>query len=44
MTENDVMESAKQLAGIIRETDVYKEYLRQRERLKTQPELYAQDN
>ncbi len=44
MTENDVMESAKQLAGIIRETDVYKEYLRQRERLKAQPELYAQVN
>lgn len=44
MTENDVMETAKKLAGIIRETDVYQEYLHQRELLKKQPELYAQVN
>lgn len=44
MTETDVMEAAKRLAGIIRETDSYKEYLRQREILKQQPELYEQVN
>ncbi len=44
MTENDVMETARKLAGIIRETDVYKEYLQQREVLKKQPELYTQVN
>ena len=27
MTEKDVMEAARRLAGIIRETDIYKEYL-----------------
>lgn len=44
MTENDVMEAAKRLAGIIRETDIYQEYLSNREELKRQPELYAQVN
>lgn len=44
MTANDVMEAARKLAGIIRETDVYKEYLYQREELKRQPELYVQVN
>lgn len=44
MTEKDVMEAARQLAGIIRETDIYQEYLRCREILKKQPELYAQVN
>ena len=44
MTENDVMETARKLAGIIRETEVYKEYLQQREVLKKQPQLYAQVN
>ena len=44
MTENEVMEAAKKLAQIIRDTDVYQEYLRQREALKQQPELYAQVN
>lgn len=44
MTENDVMEAARKLAGIIWETDVYKEYLHQREELKKQPQLYAQVN
>ena len=39
MTEHDVMEAAKKLAGIIRETDVYGEYLHQREELKKQPQL-----
>ena len=44
MTEHDVMEAAKKLAGIIRETDVYGEYLHQREELKKQPQLYDQVN
>ena len=44
MTENEVMEAAVKLAQIIRDTDVYQEYLRQREVLKEQPELYAQVN
>ena len=44
MTEKDVMAAARQLAGIIRETDIYQEYLRCREILKKQPELYAQVN
>lgn len=44
MTENDVMEAAKKLAGIILETDVYQEYLHQREVLQRQPELYRQVN
>lgn len=44
MTENDVMEAARKLAGLIRETDVYQEYLHQREILQRQPELYKQVN
>lgn len=44
MTKNEVMEAAKRLAGIIRETDVYQTYLYYREELKKQPELYAQVN
>lgn len=44
MTEHDVMEAAKKLAGIIRENDVYGEYLHQREELKKQPQLYDQVN
>ena len=44
MTKNEVMEAAKRLAGIIRETDVYQTYLHYREELKKQPELYAQVN
>lgn len=43
-TEKDVMEAAKRLAGIIRDTDIYEEYLRQRESLRRQPELYRQVN
>lgn len=44
MTEKDVMQTAKRLAGVIRESDVYKEYVRQREVLRKQPELYSQVN
>ena len=44
MTENEVRGAAKKLAQVIRDTDVYQEYLRQREALKQQPELYAQVN
>ena len=44
MTEKDVMEAARRLAGIIRETDIYKEYLQCREIMRKQPELYAQVN
>lgn len=44
MTEDDVLEAAKRLAGIIRGTDVYEEYLHQREKLRRQPELYQQVN
>lgn len=44
MTEKDVMEAARRLAGIIRETDTYKEYVRCREIMRKQPELYAQVN
>lgn len=44
MTEKDVMETAGRLAGIIKETDIYNEYLQQREILKLQPELYEQVN
>lgn len=44
MTENDVMEAASGLAEIIRKTDVYEEYLQQRDILKAQPGLYEQVN
>ena len=44
MTENDVMEAARGLADIVRETDVYREYLQQRDILKAQPGLYDQVN
>ena len=44
MTENDVMEAARGLAEIVRETDVYREYLQQRDILKAQPGLYDQVN
>lgn len=44
MTEKDVMEAVRRLAEVIRETDIYQEYLRCREILKKQPELYAQVN
>lgn len=44
MSDSEIMEAAKKFAAIIRETDTYKEYLFQREKLKTQPELYDKAN
>ncbi|MCM1123290.1 MAG: YlbF family regulator [Eubacterium sp.] len=44
MSDSEIMEAAKKFAAIIRESDTYKEYLLQREKIKTQPELYDKVN
>ena len=44
MSDSEIMEAAKKFAAIIQETDTYKEYYNQRERVKKQPELYDKIN
>ncbi len=44
MSDSEVKEAIKQFADKIMESDTYKEYLYQRERIKKQPELYDKVN
>ena len=44
MSASEIMEAAKKFAAIIQETDTYKEYYNQREKVKKQPELYDKVN
>lgn len=44
MSDSEIMEAAKKFAAIIQETDTYREYYNQRERVKKQPELYDKIN
>ncbi|MBD5514748.1 MAG: YlbF family regulator [Lachnospiraceae bacterium] len=44
MSDSEIMEAAKKFAAIIQETDTYKEYYNQREKVKKQPELYDKVN
>ena len=44
MSDSEIMEATKKFAAIIRDSDTYKEYLFQREKIKTQPELYDKVN
>ena len=44
MSDSEIMEAAKKFAAIIQETDTYKEYYNQREKVKKQPELYDKIN
>lgn len=44
MSDSEIMEATKKFAAVIRESDTYKEYLFQREKIKTQPELYDKVN
>lgn len=44
MSDNQMQEATKKFAAYIQESDTYKEYLFQREKLKKQPELYDKVN
>lgn len=44
MSDSEIMEATKKFAAVICESDTYKEYLLQREKIKTQPELYDKVN
>lgn len=44
MSDSQIQEATKKFAAYIQESDTYKEYFFQRERLKKQPELYEQVN
>lgn len=44
MSDSEIMEAAKKFAAMIQESDTYKEYLYQREKIKRQPELYDKVN
>ncbi len=44
MSDSEVKEAIKQFADKIMESDTYREYLYQRERIKKQPELYDKVN
>lgn len=44
MSDSEIMEATKKFAATIQESDTYKEYLLQREKIKTQPELYDKVN
>ncbi len=44
MSDSEMKEAIKQFADKIMESDTYKEYLHQRERIKKQPELYDKVN
>lgn len=44
MSDSEIIDATKKFAAIIQESDTYKEYLHQREKIKTQPELYDKVN
>ncbi len=44
MSNAQIEEATKKFAAYIQESDTYKEYYRQREKLKRQPELYEKVN
>lgn len=44
MSDSQMQEATKKFAAYIQESDTYKEYLFQREKLKKQPELYDKVN
>ena len=44
MPDSRIQEAAKDFAALIQESDTYKEYFFQRERLKKQPDLYEKVN
>ena len=44
MSDSEIMEATKKFAAVIRESDTYREYLDQREKIKKQPELYDKVN
>ncbi len=44
MSDSEIMEATKKFAATIQESDTYKEYLFQREKIKAQPELYDKVN
>lgn len=44
MSDSEIIEATRKLAEIIRQSDTYQEYLNQREKIKTQPELYDRVN
>ena len=44
MSDSEIMEATKKFAAGIRESDTYREYLDQREKIKKQPELYDKVN
>lgn len=44
MSDKEIIESARRFAGTIMDSDSYKEYLFQREKIKKQPELYEKVN
>lgn len=44
MSDSEIIEETKKFAAVIRESDTYKEYLNQRERIKKEPELYDKVN
>ncbi len=44
MSDSDIKEAARKFAAVIQESDTYKEYYYQREKIKKQPELYDKVN
>ena len=44
MTDEEIRSAAKKYAGEIMETDVYRKYCYEKERIKKQPDLYAKVN
>ena len=44
MSDSDIKEAAKKFTAVIQESDTYKEYYYQREKIKKQPELYDKVN
>ena len=44
MSDIEIEEATKKFAAYIQESDIYKEYLYQREKIKKQPELYDKVN
>lgn len=44
MSDSQIQEAAKKFAALIQESDTYKEYFFQREKLRKQPDLYEKVN
>lgn len=44
MTDEEIKKSAKEYAEKIKDTDIYRKYYYERERIKKQPDLYAKVN